>query len=320
MKRWQINTVLVVMSFLLGLIVAPSKDVDSTYRYGIMDFINHDRILWGNEAGIIGVLHKNEESDDVSYFVDVELLSIGENVKLEISEIEYKILFYDDTVMVHYVFDTDEDKLLYAQLIRDENGRLDIDFKKPVVVLDAGHGGFDKGDGSNELWLEKDMTLKMTMMMKEYLEKGGIRVVLTRIEDKYITLYDRCAVSNYVEPDMFISNHINRFDGWSSGIDVLYSLKSDESFAYELAEAISKAGMGIHSVNYRRDIDHPELDYYLLHHNNDSESYIIEYGYADYEPDAAIIAERWDDMVEYASQAVIRRIFSEPVITNSTEY
>ena len=321
MKRWQINLSLVVIAFLLGFFVASSNDGNISHVYGNMELINHDSILWVNEEGIVtDTIEYRTGKEELVYSVDIELPSISEIVTLDISIIEYKVLRDGDPVMIHYVYDTDEDQILHVQFIRDEKGRLEIDFTRPLVVLDAGHGGFDEGEGSNGLWLEKDLNLKMTLIMKKLLEEGGIRVVLTRSEDEYVTLYDRCELSNYIESDMFISNHINRYNGWASGIDVIYSLKSDETFAYSLAESISKAGLEVHKVHYRRDIDHPELDYYFLHHNNDSPSYIIEYGYADYEPDAVIIYEKWEEMVEYASEVVIRYIFPEPVLTNSAEY
>lgn len=320
MKQWQVNVVIVVIAFLLGFFVAPSKNGKLNYVYGNMELINHDSILWVNEVGIAGDQNKTEvDEEESSYTVDIELLSIGETVTLDISDIEYKILQEGDHVMVHYVFDTDEDKVLHVQFIRDKKGRLDIEYTNPVVVLDAGHGGFDLGEGSNELWIEKELNLIMTMKMKELLEEGGIRVILTRSEDKYLTLYDRCEISNYVEADLFISNHINKFKGWSSGIDIIYSLKSDKSFANELAEAIAKAGLEVNNIHYRRDTDHPELDYYSLHHNIDSESYIIEYGYADYEMDAAIIDENWEEMVENAAEVIIRYFNPETVPINRME-
>jgi N-acetylmuramoyl-L-alanine amidase len=317
MKRWQVNTVLVVIAFILGLLVAPSKEGDTSYKYTNMELINHDSMFWVNEEGIARDRNKIEISEDKSsYTVDIELPSIGETVTLDISVIEYRILQDGDYVMVHYVFDTDKDEISYVQFIRDEKGRLDVEYDKPIVVLDAGHGGFDLGEGSNELWIEKELNLLMTMKMKELLEKGGIRVVLTRSEDEYISLYERCEISNYVEPELFISNHINKYNGWASGIDVIYSLKSDKSFANDLAESIAKAGLEVKNVHYRRDTDHPELDYYSLHHNSDSKSYIIEYGYADYEMDAAIIDEKWEDMVEYASEFIIRYVNPEPTPNN----
>ena len=320
MKNWRVNFIIIVISFLLGFFVASSKSGNTSQVFGNMNLINHDSILWVNEEGIVSATKDIGSGDgETAYTADIELQSISETATLDISIIEYKILRRGDPVMVHYVYDTDEDKIVHMQFIRDEKGRLQTGLNRPVVVLDAGHGGFDLGEGSNDLWLEKDLNLKMTLMMKKFLEEGGIRVVLTRSEDEYVTLYDRCELSNYIEADMFISNHINKYNGWLSGIDIIYSLKADESFALDLAQAISKAGLEVRSVHYRKDTDHPELDYYFVHHNNDSESYIVEYGYADYEPDAIIINENWEEMVEYASRAILRHFFTEPVPINSMD-
>ncbi|SHJ11377.1 N-acetylmuramoyl-L-alanine amidase [Dethiosulfatibacter aminovorans DSM 17477] len=321
MKNWRSTFIIIVISFLLGFFTASSKSENTSHVFGNMNLINHDSILWINEEGIVsGTNETGAGEDETAYTVDIELQSISETVKLDISIIEYKILRRGDPVMVHYVYDTEKDEILYVQFIRDEKGRLELGLTRPVVVLDAGHGGFDDGEGSNGLWLEKELNLKITLLMKKLLEEGGIRVVLTRSKDEYVTLYDRCELSNYIEADMFISNHINKYNGWLSGIDILYSMKADESFAYDMADTISKAGLEVRSVHFRRDTDHPELDYYFVHHNNDSESYIVEYGYADNEHDAIIINENWEEMAEYAADAILRHFFHGPVPMNRNIY
>ncbi|SHK16348.1 N-acetylmuramoyl-L-alanine amidase [Hathewaya proteolytica DSM 3090] len=54
-----------------------------------------------------------------------------------------------------------------------------------VVVLDPGHGGFDEGASTQDGSLvEKDITLKICKKIKQYLNKEGIEVVLTRDSDK----------------------------------------------------------------------------------------------------------------------------------------
>ena len=56
--------------------------------------------------------------------------------------------------------------------------------ERPVVVLDAGHGGNDPGKVGVDGSLEKDINLAITLKVKEYLEQSDVDVVLTREDDK----------------------------------------------------------------------------------------------------------------------------------------
>lgn len=251
---------------------------------------------WLNEAGVVGEREKVDEEGVIICKVTVLLPSIHKTIKMNISEIEYKVLQEEDLVKIHYVYQ--DEKLLFAQFIRDGKGRIQIEDDRPVVVLDAGHGGFDDGEGSNAYGLEKEFTLAITLKQRELLKESGIRVILTRETDEFVTLYDRCAISNYVDADVFISNHINKFDGETSGIEVLYNLIGDEILAKDLADDLSKQGLDVFKVETRTDERLPGLDYYFVHEYNHSMSYIVEYGYSDSEKDAPIINRDWEAMAQ----------------------
>lgn len=77
-----------------------------------------------------------------------------------------------------------------------------------TVVLDAGHGGSASGAVYEEK-MEKDITLPVTLRAAELLREKGYNVVLTRNEDMYMDLYDRCDVANNVGADIFVSIHAN---------------------------------------------------------------------------------------------------------------
>jgi N-acetylmuramoyl-L-alanine amidase len=77
-----------------------------------------------------------------------------------------------------------------------------------TVVLDAGHGGHDKGAVSR-YGFEKDFALDIVMRAKPLLEKEGINVVLTRSSDVFIPLHQRPAVANNIGEAIFVSVHFN---------------------------------------------------------------------------------------------------------------
>lgn len=60
--------------------------------------------------------------------------------------------------------------------------------EKPVIVLDAGHGGLDSGAVGKSGLLEKDVNLSIVLKLRDMLELSGFEVVLTRDED--ISIYD----------------------------------------------------------------------------------------------------------------------------------
>lgn len=78
---------------------------------------------------------------------------------------------------------------------------------RPVVVIDAGHGGRDPGASGVEA-LEKDVTLAAARSLKARLERSGrYRVVLTRETDAHIQLEDRVSIARRAGADLFISLH-----------------------------------------------------------------------------------------------------------------
>ena len=81
---------------------------------------------------------------------------------------------------------------------------------KPVVVLDPGHGGYDPGAVACGL-KEKDLNLVLALKVAGKL--GGMKVLLTRERDTYVSLADRVALSRRAEPDLFLSLHANAGGG-----------------------------------------------------------------------------------------------------------
>jgi N-acetylmuramoyl-L-alanine amidase len=82
---------------------------------------------------------------------------------------------------------------------------------RPIVVIDAGHGGRDPGARSvSGESAEKDLTLALARELRDDLVKRGrVRVAMTRDDDRYLTLDDRAAVARRLNAAMFISLHMD---------------------------------------------------------------------------------------------------------------
>ena len=82
---------------------------------------------------------------------------------------------------------------------------------RPIVVIDAGHGGRDPGATSVSGQVhEKDLTLVLAQALRnELVKRGRVRVAMTRDDDRYLTLDDRAAVARRLDAAMFVSIHID---------------------------------------------------------------------------------------------------------------
>lgn len=80
--------------------------------------------------------------------------------------------------------------------------------KRPIVVLDAGHGGHDPGAVANGI-REKDINLRAALQLGKMLEENGIDVRYTRKTDVYLKLAERTAFANDNKANVFVSIHCN---------------------------------------------------------------------------------------------------------------
>lgn len=78
------------------------------------------------------------------------------------------------------------------------------------IVLDPGHGGEDVGARSRRRRMyEKDITLDLGLRVRKLLEAKGIRITMTRQDDRKVTLEERVEIAQQAGADLFVSLHIN---------------------------------------------------------------------------------------------------------------
>lgn len=92
-----------------------------------------------------------------------------------------------------------------------------------TVVIDAGHGGHDRGGIPGQRVAEKDMTLDVAQRLSNVLSASGYRVVMTRSTDVFVPLGGRVAIANSYRNAVFVCIHFNATGrSGASGIETYF--------------------------------------------------------------------------------------------------
>jgi N-acetylmuramoyl-L-alanine amidase len=139
---------------------------------------------------------------------------------------------------------------------------------KKIIVIDAGHGGWDPGKISRDNHEEKVINLAIAETLQIYLEGAGAVVFLTRAEDvalgdtKKTDLRARNAMPQDFKADIFISIHQNAFGkGYVKGAQAFYFEGSEDS--QKLAKAIQARMKSFLDTSNRMEAT-SNKSYYLL--------------------------------------------------------
>jgi N-acetylmuramoyl-L-alanine amidase len=125
------------------------------------------------------------------------------------------------------------------------SGAAKVVARKPVIIIDPGHGGIDPGSTSGRVF-EKHITLAIAKIIQKHLNKlGRYKVRLTRKGDNFIRLRGRIAIARAHKADLFISLHADAIKNRRvRGLSV-YTLseKASDKEAADLAEKENKADL-----------------------------------------------------------------------------
>lgn len=115
--------------------------------------------------------------------------------------------------------------------------------KKYNIVVDAGHGGNDKGSlDSTETVYEKDIALQIAKKVASRLgRESDVNVIMTRSEDKYVSLEERAEIAKRANADALISIHLNaqKKFGDANGLETWYRGGATDG-SKELASSVQK--------------------------------------------------------------------------------
>jgi N-acetylmuramoyl-L-alanine amidase len=107
-----------------------------------------------------------------------------------------------------------------------------------TIVLDAGHGGHDSGATGPTGLMEKDLVLDVTRRVAKLVSAQlGMKVLLTRDSDNFVTLRDRTSYANKQHADLFVSIHANAHrEAAADGVETYFlSSEATDSAARQVA-------------------------------------------------------------------------------------
>ena len=179
------------------------------------------------------------------------------------------------------------------------SGNINTGMDKQVIVLDAGHGGFDGGCVSVNGVAEKGINLAIMESLRDGLEIMGFDVICTResdvsIHDKGVEgvsqqkksdMDNRLAIFNKYSDAISVSIHQNQFtDGKYSGAQMFYSAKNSEG--EKLAEIMKQQFVSLLQPDNTRETKPVGDELYLLN-NTTCPSVLVECGFLSNAEEAA---------------------------------
>ena len=184
-----------------------------------------------------------------------------------------------------------------------------------VVILDAGHGGWDPGKTGTQGDNEKNINLQIAQKLKQYLEQGGAVVYMTRNSDEALgqkkgeDMKERKRIANESEGDIFVSIHQNAFPkGSAKGAQVFYHKQSQEG--KKLAEEIQKSLKKYVDDENTREIKE-NTNYYILK-KTELPSALVECGFlSNLEEEKKLNTEEYQQKVAWAIYVGIMNYFEQ---------
>jgi N-acetylmuramoyl-L-alanine amidase len=194
-----------------------------------------------------------------------------------------------------------------------------------MIVLDAGHGGPDGGAQSKNGLIEKDVTLPITLYLRDFLQEAGALVIMTRETDidladsgtkglskrKTEDLLQRAKMIKEKQADLMVSIHLNAIPSsrWS-GAQTFYSpaLRQSEQLAHLIQDEIKRVINNTNRTAQKTD------DIFILR-TSEVPAALVEVGFLSNEQEAKLMAttEYQKKMANAIYQGILRYYSGETV-------
>ena len=172
------------------------------------------------------------------------------------------------------------------------------------ICIDPGHGGTDSG-GTGQGRKEKDDVLKIALKIRDLLKAQGVTVVMTRTEDKYISIPDRCALANKEKCDYYLSVHRDAFNDSAANGASIYVYSAASEATVKKAQLVYDAVIG--ATGYKkRGLKKGAARYndYGVNRDTDMSSALVELGFISNVADNAIFDKKNDALAKAVASAL----------------
>ena len=173
-----------------------------------------------------------------------------------------------------------------------------------IVCVDAGHGGKDNGSDYKGRY-EKDDNLKLAQAVAAYLADKNVKVVMTRSDDTFLRLSERCEIANQSGADYMLSLHRN--DGEGNGVETWISASGSEetdALADHIMEALDTAGIQ-RNRGVKKGTQTGESSNYYINVHSDMPSCIVEMGFINDASDNQLFDEKLETYAAAIGDAVL---------------
>ncbi|WP_003320449.1 MULTISPECIES: N-acetylmuramoyl-L-alanine amidase CwlD [Alkalihalobacillus] len=191
-----------------------------------------------------------------------------------------------------------------------------------VIIVDPGHGGIDGGATSKDGALEKDISLEISLSLRDYLQEAGALVLMTREEDvdlasedttkvrkrKQEDLKRRVDIINESDADLFVSIHLNAIPSpkWS-GAQVFYqrAIAGNEELAKFVQNELTR------NLENTTRVAKPIHNVYLLK-NAEIPGALVEAGFLSNEEEAQLLTkEKYQEKVAASIYQGVLRFYTD---------
>ncbi|MFW5889457.1 MAG: N-acetylmuramoyl-L-alanine amidase [Bacillota bacterium] len=171
-----------------------------------------------------------------------------------------RLVFELEEYFSHTVNKSDEGRLINIALAKNADVTPDEPFlmaapKNNLIIIDAGHGGFDPGAIGHSGLEEKIPNLEIAKKLAEILEEEGQKALLTRNEDTFLSLQKRVNIANESNAELFVSIHANSINNKTAGgVETYYngSHKDSRLFAEKVHDKLYRS-LGIIDRGIKKD-------------------------------------------------------------------
>jgi N-acetylmuramoyl-L-alanine amidase len=162
--------------------------------------------------------------------------------------------------------------------------------KEIVVVIDAAHGGSDKGALSSTGMAEKDLALSMASQIKKVGERQGLKIVLTRSADETLTLEDRVTFAKKANADVFLSLHFAFNE--KSDVSGIECYVSEDKTKFSESQKVSASLMDELKSLQGISVNNVKSSSAFILKGNTAPSVILELGYLSNTNDIQFISDK----------------------------